>query len=314
MRLVAGRRVGAGAVLVEQRQAGPKKLDDVHLVLGLGKQPQRLRPAAGEHLVPELRPARRSGGARLRCRTRQARADARPTSKGGFRRWPRTMSGGRRSWCSRCSGRCPSSCWGRSGPTGTGSSPNTALSGDIGGLPDEWTPGSLPPEVAACSLLTSAALLAAEGGTPLAGISWNPDPLHAGERAAICAETLLRHLDAADAALMPRLFTAPVTRPMLLLLKALRADRRGLNAGREGVRRRQAVCGVYRAECCKARRELHETEAERESRRRWALAKHPPGCFTLAHVLRENVPPWFPGPMPADLAARVAVLMAAGFG
>ena len=162
------------------------------------------------------------------------------------------------------------------------------------------------------SLLASAALLAAEGGTPLAGIGWNPDLLHAGEREAICAKTLLWHLNAADAALVPRLFTAPVTRPMLLLLRALRADRRGLGAGREGVRRRQGVRGAYRAECCKARHELHETEAERESRRRWALVKHPPGCFTLAHMLRESVFPWLPGPMPADLAARVAVLMAAG--
>lgn len=190
--------------------------------------------------------------------------------------------------------------------------PEHRMSGDTGGLPDEWTPGSLPPEVAAPALLASAALLAAEGGTPLAGIGWNPDLLHAGEREAICTETLLWHLDAGDAALAPRLFTMPVTRPMLLLLRALRADCRGLGAGREGVRRRQGVRGAYRAECCKARRELHETEAEREARQRWALLKHPPGYFTLAHVLRKNVPPWSPGPMPADLAAWVAVLMAAG--
>lgn len=64
--------------------------------------------------------------------------------------------------------------------------------GGAGGrLPDSWTPGSLPPEVAAPALLASVAFLAAENGVTLSGIAWNADLLQPGETREISTETLL---------------------------------------------------------------------------------------------------------------------------
>jgi len=76
-----------------------------------------------------------------------------------------------------------------------------------------WTPGSLPPQIAAPALLAAVTFLAAESGTRLAGIAWNRQLLAVGEDDAITAATLLWHLDGLNAGLVQDLFTTPFTRP-----------------------------------------------------------------------------------------------------
>lgn len=66
-------------------------------------------------------------------------------------------------------------------------------------LPDDWTPGLLPPFIAAPALLASVTFLAAENGKMLGGVTWNRQALLDGERAEINAETLPWHLSAAGA-------------------------------------------------------------------------------------------------------------------
>jgi hypothetical protein len=85
-------------------------------------------------------------------------------------------------------------------------------------LSDTWTPGSLPPRVAAPALLAAITFLAAESGTRLAGITWNRQLLAFGEDDAITAETLLWHLDGFNAGLVQDLFKAPFMRPFAMLL------------------------------------------------------------------------------------------------
>ncbi len=46
-------------------------------------------------------------------------------------------------------------------------------------LPDAWSPGSLPSEVAASALLAAAAFLAAENGAPVQGMDHGKDSIHA---------------------------------------------------------------------------------------------------------------------------------------
>jgi hypothetical protein len=60
-------------------------------------------------------------------------------------------------------------------------------------LPQDWTLGSLPPEVAAPVLLAAETFLAAVSDTRLAGITWNPQVLIAREDDVTRAETLLWH-------------------------------------------------------------------------------------------------------------------------
>jgi len=145
-------------------------------------------------------------------------------------------------------------------------------------LPDDWTPGSLPPEVAAPALLTSVTFLAAENRCRLHAVTWNPRLLLAGEGEHIAADTLLWHLDATDAEWVQHLFGAPVLRPFAGLLAALRGDHRGLGAMRESARRRQGVGGAERRIRDSERRRATETEAarklreQRDAMRPWAPA------------------------------------------
>ena len=153
-------------------------------------------------------------------------------------------------------------------------------------LPDGWTPGSLPPAVAAPALLASAALLAAENKVTLSGIAWNPALLQVGEGRDISTETLPWHMDVDDAALVCRLFTAPLTRPLLLLLQAIRADPHGLCAARESARRRTGVRGAYRD----ARRQEEERLWESEAAQAEWQRRNPPDRFKLSRVLAAAAP------------------------
>lgn len=154
-------------------------------------------------------------------------------------------------------------------------------------LPDDWTPGSLPPEIAAPALLASVTFLAAERRTRLQGITWNPRLLLAGEGDRIEAATLIWHLDATDAEWVQHLFGAPAARPFAVLLAALRGDHRSLGAMREAARRRQGVGGAARRIRNNQRQRATETEtdrAERERReqRRFAFRRFIDGYATPA--------------------------------
>lgn len=145
-------------------------------------------------------------------------------------------------------------------------------------LPDDWTPGSLPPEIAAPALLASVTFLAAERRTRLEGIAWNPRLLLPGEGEYIEASTLIWHLDAADAEWVRHLFGAPVARPFAVLLTAMRGEHRSLGAMREAARRRQGVGGAERSIRDNERRRATETEAaraerERREQRRFAIRR-----------------------------------------
>ena len=118
-----------------------------------------------------------------------------------------------------------------------------AHSANGGALSETWTPGSLPPQIAAPALLAAVTFLAAESGTRLTGITWHPDLLVDGEDDLINAETLLWHLDRGNAQRVQGLFAAPLIRPFALLLAALRADRLGQGAAREATRRRAGTRG-----------------------------------------------------------------------
>ena len=155
-----------------------------------------------------------------------------------------------------------------------------SVNGGPGLLSETWTPGSLPPQIAAPALLAAVTFLAAESGTRLTGITWRRDLLIDGEDDAITAETLLWHLDRGNAQLVQDLFSAPLIRPFALLLAALRADRLGQGAAREATRRRAGLGA--------ARRRARET-----------LPRHPDetgqagyrtGRFSISQLI-EGVPP-----------------------
>ncbi len=151
-------------------------------------------------------------------------------------------------------------------------------------LPADWSPGWLPPKIAAPALLAAVTFLAAESGTRLRGITWNPQLLLAGESESITAETLLWHLDAFDAGLIQDLFAVPLIRPFALLIAALRADRRGLGAAREAARRRQGVGGALRRARQHAQKRLRETTAAHAARAQRALANRPSERFAFSRV------------------------------
>ena len=151
-------------------------------------------------------------------------------------------------------------------------------------LPADWSPGCLPPEIAAPALLAAVTFLAAESGTQLRGITWNPQLLLAGEGETITAETLLWHLGAFDAGLIQDLFAVPPVRPFSLLIAALRADRRGLGAAREAARRRQGVGGALRQARQNVQARSRETVSARAAREQRALANRPSDRFALSRL------------------------------
>ncbi len=159
-------------------------------------------------------------------------------------------------------------------------------------LLDEWTPGCLPPAVAAPTLLAAVTFLAAEGGTRLIGVSWEPLVLLNGENSKIDGETLPWHLTATDANLARRLFSA-VLEPFGLLLGALCGSGRALATTREDNRRRYGIGGGMREARLTARDRANETEMAREAREgRERYSPPPTERFAFSRLIPEApVPP-----------------------
>jgi hypothetical protein len=177
---------------------------------------------------------------------------------------------------------------------------------------EDWTPGSLSPEVAAPALLASVTFLAAENGTRLDGISWNRELLLDGERDTIAADTLTWHLSRSNAALIQELFAKPLVRPFALLLAVLRADRRGIGAAREAARRRAGVGGACRRRARQAKIESQEDEAAKMKRLKRDEASRPSDRFSLSRFI-ESTP--LSGNLPSSdsrLDAAVAVFTIIG--
>ena len=175
-----------------------------------------------------------------------------------------------------------------------------------------WIPGVLPPEVAAPALLAAVTFLAAESGTRLCGITWDRRLLLPGEAEAITAETLLWHLDGFSAALVQDLFTAPFTRPLALLLAALRADGHGLGAAREATRRRTGIGGAQRRER-ERRQKLALSGAPDQSLRPTPGGK-PANRFSLSRLIEGYPAPPAPVQPRVTWPETVAVYIVLGWG
>jgi hypothetical protein len=181
-------------------------------------------------------------------------------------------------------------------------------------LPDGWTPGSLPPEIAAPALLASVTFLAAERRTRLEGITWNPRLLLAGEGERIEAATLIWHLNSTDAEWVRRLFGSPVVRPFAVLLAALRGNHRSLGAMREAARRRQGVGGAERRIRDKERRRATETEAARMERERREQRASSSQRFAIGRLIDGYVAPAKPRLSRTQIEASFAVCAMRGAG
>jgi hypothetical protein len=151
--------------------------------------------------------------------------------------------------------------------------------------PKDWSPGSLPPEIAAPALLASAAFLAAESLLPVRGISWNPVLLLDGEREEIDAESLAWHLNSTDRKLVKKYFATPHTRPFAWLLGVLGADRNHVGAAREETRRRAGLGGAGRRYDKRMLDRAKEDDAARKKRKNWELAYRPKERFDISKLI-----------------------------
>lgn len=132
-------------------------------------------------------------------------------------------------------------------------------------VPEDWTPGSLPPFIAAPAQLASVTFLAAENGKRLEGVTWNRHALLNGERPEINAETLPWHLNAYDA-MLARTLLSPGAEPFAMLLSALRCDSKGLGTTREARRRPYGIGSVQRRRRATEAARLAEREFARSTR------------------------------------------------
>jgi hypothetical protein len=174
-------------------------------------------------------------------------------------------------------------------------------------LSETWTPGSLPPQIAAPALLAAVTFLAAESGTWLAGITWNRELLIAGEDESIKAETLLWHLDSFNTRLMRDLFAASTARPLALLLAALRADRHRLGPAREATRRRVGIGGARRREQEVLKRRARSSAISQNERAAPAQARYPATRFSLSRLIEGFPPPPAP-PRPRATGQEAAAV------
>jgi hypothetical protein len=177
--------------------------------------------------------------------------------------------------------------------------------------PEDWTPGSLPPEIAAPALLACAVFLAAENGSYVRGITWNPLLLLDGERQEIDAESLAWHLIGSDRKLVRNFFATPYIRPFSWLLAILGADRAGLGAAREKARRRTGFRGAKRRHESRALDRAGQDEAAGEKRRFRELSYRPKEHFDISRLI-GGLPDRAPPPDDSSLAATLTVFAILG--
>ncbi len=172
--------------------------------------------------------------------------------------------------------------------------------------PEDWTPGSLPPEIAAPALLASATFLAAENGAHVRAITWNPVLLLDGERQDIDAESLAWHLTGNDRKLVRKYFATPGIRAFSWLLAILGADRAGLGAVREKTRRQTGLGGAQRRHDRRALDRARADEAAREKRGFWEETHRPKERFDISKLI-GGPPDRAPPADDSSLEAAVAV-------
>jgi hypothetical protein len=177
-----------------------------------------------------------------------------------------------------------------------------------------WTPGALPPHVAAPALLAAVTFLAAQSGTRLAGIAWHRQLLAIGEDDAITAETLLWHLDGFNARLVRDLFTAPFTRPFAILLTALRADRNGLGTAREATRRKIGIGAAPRRDRESRHSRLHKSAGAQARREAPGRTGNPASRFSFSRLIEGFPAPAAPTQPRARWQEAVAVYVVIGWG
>jgi len=172
-------------------------------------------------------------------------------------------------------------------------------------VPEDGTPGSLPPLVAAPALLASVTFLAAENGKRLDAVTWNPQALFNGERLEINAETLPWHLNAYDA-MLARSLLGPGTEPFAMLLSALRCDSKGLGTTRKARRRRHGIGSVQRRRRATEAARLTEHELTRAARERRERCDPPAGRYNL-----QRLGPGVPlAPLPSIQTTRLQATVA----
>jgi hypothetical protein len=137
--------------------------------------------------------------------------------------------------------------------------------------------------------MAAATFLAAEGGTPLDGITWNPRVLLPGENARISAETVLWHLNTHEVRLVRDLFPRPATAPLSLLLTALEHDTRSLGRCREAARRRRGSDPADRRGRAISLARSRETPSDRQRREVRDRDDPPEDRYKL-----HRVSAWFP--------------------
>lgn len=180
-------------------------------------------------------------------------------------------------------------------------------------LSETWTPGSLPPEIAAPALLAAVTFLAAESGTRLAGLTWNRQLLIAGEDEAITAETLLWHLDTFNTGLVRDLFAPRRSRPFALLLAAIDADRRGRGPAREATRRRAGLGGAQRREREAGQRRSLTGEMLQSQRALPLPPRNPANRFSFGRLIEDFAPPPAPRKPRETWQEAVAVYVVCGW-
>ena len=178
-------------------------------------------------------------------------------------------------------------------------------------VPEDWTPGSLPPFVAAPALLASVTFLAAENGKRLDAVTWNRQALLDGERPEINAETLTWHLNAYDA-MLARTLLSPSAEPLAVLLSALRCDSEGLGTTREARRRRYGIGSVQRRRRATEAARLTEREFVREARDRRERCDPPADRYKLERLWPSAPSAPLPPIQTTHLQATVAVFATIG--
>ena len=172
-------------------------------------------------------------------------------------------------------------------------------------LPHDWSPGVLPPFIAATALLMAVTFLASENGLHLNGLTWNRSALLDGEKPEITVETLPWHLCRDDARVAQKLLR-PGSEAFAMLLSILKADSCGIAATREERRRQSGVGALEAQRRMTAQSRRHESSWSRQARQRREQARPATDRYRL-RVLRPDLDPPPPQVISARCEAAVAV-------